>query len=316
MADFWSGLLAAIAALVPGLAAPAAPAFSGYVEGRYVYVAPVSGGRIASLAVRAGDVVDKGTVLLTLDGNQLEQAVAAAEAQVTAAEAALQNLSTGGRSDEIDVVRASLDKARAARNLAADTATRTEKLYAGGIVPKSRLDQDENALTTAEAAVKELEAQLKVAELPARSAEQQQAEAEVAVARAKLASARADLADRTLTAPVSGRIEQVFFDPGEVVTAGAPLLALLPAGATEVKFYLPEPVRAAFLPGTRVAVSCDGCPPGLVATVTRLSSDPAYTPPVIYSREERQRLSFLAEAVLPEGTLLPPGQPVSVGALE
>jgi HlyD family secretion protein len=101
-----------------------------------------------------------------------------------------------------------------------------------------------------------------------------------------------------------------------MLAAGAPLLALLPDGAAEVKFYLPEGVRTQFLPGTKVAVSCDGCPDGLVATVTRLASDPDYTPPVIYSRDERQRLSFLAEALLPADIVLPPGQPVSVGALE
>jgi HlyD family secretion protein len=316
MADLFSAIIGAVVALIPGLAPATAPSYSGYVEGRYLYVTPLSGGQIEALPVAAGDRVAAGVLLMRLRSPQLEQAVKAAEAQLAAAAAGLENLTTGSRADEVAVIRASLAKAEASRDLAADTATRTQKLFEQGVVSKSRLDQDAGALTSAEAAVRELEAQLKVSELPARSAQQAQAEAEVDVARANLSKAQADLADRTLVAPASGRIEQVYFSAGEMLAAGAPLLALLPDGAAEVKFYLPEGVRTQFLPGTKVAVSCDGCPDGLVATVTRLASDPDYTPPVIYSRDERQRLSFLAEALLPADIVLPPGQPVSVGALE
>lgn len=316
MADFLGAVFGLVAAIIPGLAPAGAPSYSGYVEGRYLYLSTTSGGQIEALPVSAGDRVKPGDLLVRLRSPQLEQAVKAAEAQLAAAEAALDNLTTGSRTDEIAVIRASLAKAEASRDLAADTATRTQKLYAQGVVSKSRLDQDEGALSTAEAAVHELEAQLKVAELPARSAQQAQAQAEVDVARANLAKAQADLADRTLVAPAAGQIEEVYFSAGEMLGAGAPLLALLPDGAREVKFYLPEPVRAQFLPGTKVSVSCDGCAQGLVATVTRLASDPDYTPPVIYSRDERQRLSFLAEAVLADAAALPPGQPVSIEALK
>ena len=90
-----------------------------------------------------------------------------------------------------------------------------------------------------------------------------------------------------------------------------PVVAILPEGALKVKFYLPEGVRQEFALGDRLKVSCDGCPAGLTATVSWFASDPQFTPPVIYSRDERQRLSFLAEAVLDTG-VLHPGQPVTL----
>ena len=47
-------------------------------------------------------------------------------------------------------------------------------------------------------------------------------------------------------------------------------------------------------------------------THTYMASDPQHTPPVIYSRDERSRLVFMAEARIAGGTRLLPGQPVTV----
>jgi HlyD family secretion protein len=48
------------------------------------------------------------------------------------------------------------------------------------------------------------------------------------------------------------------------------------------------------------------------AKVSYFASEPQFTPPVIYSRDERGRLTFLAEATLDAGSALHPGQPVAV----
>ena len=140
-----------------------------------------------------------------------------------------------------------------------------------------------------------------MAELPARDAQQWQAEANLAAAKADAEKARADLADRTVVAPREGRVERLYFAAGEVAGAGTPVVALLPAEALKVKFYVAEAERAALALGQTVAVACDGCAAGLTARLSYFAADPEFTPPVIYSRDERQRLSFLAEAVLAAG---------------
>lgn len=311
MDAFLAWLTGLIAIVIPGFGAAPDQSFSGYVEARYVYASAVSGGAIETISVREGDSVLEGDLLFRLRQDQQISALTAAEARVSAAEAALANLTTGARDDEVEVARASLQKAEADLGLATDNATRTQKLFDQGLVPQSSLDQANATLKSAEALVKQLTAQLKVTELPARDAQQQQAEANLAAARADAEQANWALADRTITAPVAGRIERVLYDAGEVVATGAPVVSILPAGALKVRFYLPESVRSAFALGDMVAVSCDGCPDGLTARLSYFASDPQFTPPVIYSRDERQRLSFLAEATL-EGADLPPGQPVTV----
>lgn len=311
MDGFMAWVFGLLAALVPGLAADPGPRFNGYVEIDYLYVAPLAGGRITTVLVSEGQRVLAGEVLVSLDASQQQAALLGAEAQVAAAEAALRNLETGGREDEIAVARANLMQAEADLQLAHETAARSARLFEQGIVPQSRRDQDQTALNVAEARVAQLAAQLKVIELPARDAQQQQAEANLAAARANAEAARIALAERDVMAPVAGQVEKLFYSAGEVDAAGGPLLSLRPGGALKVKFYVPETTRSAYPVGSVFRVSCDGCRDGITATLSYLAADPQFTPPVIYSRDERQRLSFLAEADI-TGAVLPPGQPVTL----
>lgn len=315
MDGFLAWLFGLIALVLPGFGASEPPRYNGYVEARYVYAAATTAGPIETMSVREGDVVLAGDLLFRLRAEQQLALLQGAEARVAAAEAGLKNLTTGGREDEVDVVRASLQKAEADLGLARETATRSGKLFAEGLIAQSKYDQDRATLASAEAAVKQLAAQLKVAELPARTEQQLQAEANLAAAHADAEKANADLADRTITSPAAGRIERVFFDAGEIVAAGTPVISILPEGALKVKFYVPEAARAGFALGDQLAVSCDGCPDGLTASISYFASDPQFTPPVIYSRDERQRLSYLVEATL-DGATLHPGQPVTVEQLK
>lgn len=312
MNEFLAWIIGLIGVIVPGFGAAETPRYNGYVEAEYLYAAPSTSGQITTIAVTEGQVIKAGDLLFTLAETQQRALVEAADARVTAAAANLQNLATGGREDEIAVARATLSKAEADVSLARESAARSGKLFAQGLIAQARLDQDRATLASAEAEVRQLSAQLKVAELPARDAQQSQAEANLAAARADAKKAQADLADRRIFAPASGRVERLFFDAGEMASTGTPVLSLLPEGALKIKFYLPQAARQAFEIGEVVAVTCDGCPPGIDATVSFMASDPQFTPPVIYSRDERQRLSFLAEATLDKSVALQPGQPVTV----
>lgn len=305
---FLTGLLA----LVPGMGPAPEPSWNGYVEADYVYVGAPSGGTIETVLAREGQVVAEGEVLFVLDSRQQQAVLRAAEARVEAARANAENLATGSRDAEIDVIRANLDKANADLALAQSQSQRSDKLLAEGLVPQAKADQDRATLRSAEAQVHQLEAQLRVAELPARDPQRVAAEATLVAAEADADKAREDLADRTVLAPQDGRVERLYFSGGELAPAGTPVVALQPADALKVRFYLAEADRPEFALGETVDISCDGCAADLHATVSFFASDPQFTPPVIYSRDERSRLTFLAEATLADGAVLHPGQPVTV----
>jgi len=306
------GLFATAVGLLPGFGAPQPQSFTGYVDAKYVYVAPASAGIVATFPAKEGQTVKAGEVLFTQTVSQQQALVDAADAQVAAAQATYQNLLTGGRAEELAASQAAVNKAKADLNLAQITFARSQKLFASNTITQAQLDQNNATLQSAQAALNQAEAQLAVTSLPAREEQQKAAEANLDAAKATAAKARADLADRTVVAPVAGRIERTYYDPGEMAPAGTPVLSLLPAKALKVEFYVGEPDRMTLSLGETVAVSCDGCAPGITAKVSWLASDPQYTSPIIYSREERSQLVYLAEATIDDPGNILPGQPVSV----
>ena len=308
----WDWIMSVVVAVVPGLGPGAPPVYNGYLEADYIYVAPLSAGRIVAIAAGEGEQVRAGQVLVTLEDSAQKAGLQAAEAGVAQAGANLDNLMTGGRADEIAVIAASLHRAEADRALAEANFARTTQLAVQGQVSAARVDQDRTAVAAAAAAVEQLQAQLTVAGLPARDAQRVAAEAALAVARAGAEGARIALADRVLRAPVSGVLERRFYEPGEVAGSGAPLLAIFQPDRLRVIFYLPQAERAGFRLGEVLQMACDGCPAGISARIILMASEPQYTPPILYSRDERGRLVFRAEAQVNGMGGLLPGQPVTL----
>jgi HlyD family secretion protein len=131
-------------------------------------------------------------------------------------------------------------------------------------------------------------------------------------AKANLEWSRTRLARRRVVSPATGTIQEVYFRPGETVPPGKPVIALLPPANIKIRFYAPETELARIKIGETVAVSCDACVKGLTAKVSFIAGSAEYTPPVIYSREERAKLVFLIEARPAKPEQFRVGQPVTV----
>jgi HlyD family secretion protein len=138
------------------------------------------------------------------------------------------------------------------------------------------------------------------------------AEAALRSAEARLASSQARLTRRQVFSPSAGTIQQIYYRPGETVPAGRPVLALLPPGNIKLRFFVSEAELPKVVLGENVRVSCDGCRGDLVARVSFISRSSEFTPPVIYSLEERNKLVFLIEARTESTENLRVGQPISV----
>jgi HlyD family secretion protein len=138
------------------------------------------------------------------------------------------------------------------------------------------------------------------------------AQSALRTAEARLNSARTRLERRRVASPAAGTIQEVYFRVGEMVQAGRPILSLLPPDNTRVRFFVPQAVLPRVHIGDRIAVTCDGCAGPLYARVNFLSAQAEFTPPVIYSQEERARLVFRVEAIPERAEELRVGQPVSV----
>jgi HlyD family secretion protein len=129
---------------------------------------------------------------------------------------------------------------------------------------------------------------------------------------AKLNAARTRLDRRKLFSPVAGTVHQIYFRPGETVSAGKPIIALLPPGNIKIRFFVAETLLPRLSIGDKVEVHCDGCDAPVQAAISFISRYAEFTPPVIYSREERNKLVYLIEARTPDVGPLRVGQPVDV----
>jgi HlyD family secretion protein len=138
------------------------------------------------------------------------------------------------------------------------------------------------------------------------------AEAALRQAKANLAWSDTRLARRQAYSPADGTIEQIYFRPGESVPANRPVVALLPPQNLKLRFFAPETLLPEIKYGKAVTVSCDGCEKGLTAKVSFIARSAEYTPPVIYSLDERAKLVYLIEARPDRPEKFRVGQPVTV----
>jgi HlyD family secretion protein len=138
------------------------------------------------------------------------------------------------------------------------------------------------------------------------------AEAALRTAQARLNSSQTRLDRRRISSPVTGSVEQIYFRAGEMVPAGKPVVALLPPDNLKVRFFVNEAILPHIKLGDAVKIQCDGCAADLTAAVSFMSRTAEFTPPVIYSTEERAKLVFMIEARPQRPDRLRVGQPVSV----
>jgi HlyD family secretion protein len=132
------------------------------------------------------------------------------------------------------------------------------------------------------------------------------------VAEAQVVTSETRLARRTGYAPIAGTVQQIYFRVGETVPAQRPVLSIMPPGNMKVRFYVSEVDLPKLAIGDEVRVSCDNCSADLTAIIYFLSTTAEYTPPVIYSLDERNKLVYLVQARPSRPDALRVGQPISV----
>lgn len=306
-----SALLAA-GVLLGGCSAPPS-GFSGYAEGELIFVGPDEAGRVTTLSVEEGEQVRSGAPLFEVDPDLQKAAVDAAQAQLAQAQSQLADLKVAGqRPEEIEILRASERRAAAALDLSRIELARQKDLTEKKVGSQAALDTAQHVFDQNQATLDEIRRRIDVGNMAARDAQVAAAERAVEAAQASLASAKVRLDRRRFGSPGEGTVETVYFRPGEMVPAGRPVVSILPPELIKVRFFVPEPALPQFRLGATVSVTCDGCAESIAATVSFIASTAEYTPPVIYSLDERAKLVFMMEARPDRPLSLRPGQPVRV----
>ena len=277
-------------------------------------VAAPFAGTLQQLSVKRGDQVDASRPIFALENENETAARREAEERLRAAEARLKNLQSGKRPPEIETATQELQQARAMRELANANIARQQKLHTSGFVSGAVLDDARAQFKREDAHVKELEAALATAKMPARTDEIRAAEADARAAKEVLAQSEWKLAQRAVATPSAGLVHDTYFVVGDWVPAGSPVASVLPPGNVKVRFYVPETLLGSLKMGQSVSVNCDGCVAPFAATIQFIADRAEFTPPVLYSKENRAKLVYLVEAKpkTEDAAKLHPGQPVDV----
>ncbi len=301
-------------ALCAGCTPPPSATLPGVIEAEFVRVAPPVAGRLVELSVTRGDAVQAGAALFRVESPDDVAAQAEVQARVAQQVAQRADLARGKRPDELAVTAAQLAQARSALTEAEAQLKRERELARQGFVSGTRLDTLNAQRNEAAAKVDELRAQQRVAQLAGRDDALHAADAAVQAAQAQAEQLRARLADKRITAPTAAVVDDTLFRVGEWVPAGAPVVNLLPPAALKLRFYVAEATLPKIKPGSTVTITCDGCAAPVSATVRFIATRAEFTPPVIYSRDQRAKLVYLVEAwpAAADAAKLRPGQPVDV----
>ncbi|MCL5278770.1 MAG: HlyD family efflux transporter periplasmic adaptor subunit [Planctomycetes bacterium] len=286
----------------------------GYVEGEFVYVASPLAGSLEALNVQRGAQVAAGDPLFALDDTQEKAAREEAQSRLAQARASLEDLKKGKRPSEVESIKAQLGQAQAALALSQKDLARQEELTRSGASTPQDLDRARSTRDQNRERVVQLQADLQTAQLGARMDQIAAAEDNVRALEAALASAQWALSQKRQAAAQAGLVFDTMYRQGEWVPAGRPVVALLPPANIKVRAFVPETRVQTLHPGDSAQVIVDGLRGPLAGRISFIAPNAEYTPPVIYSRENRAKLVFMIEVTFePQvAATLHPGQPVDV----
>lgn len=288
------------------------PTINGNVEVREVQLAFRVGGRIADIAVDEGDAVTPGMVLARLDPAPFADAMASARAEIGVADAALDRQRNGNRPQDIAEAEAGLRAAEAVATNANKEFARVSDLAGKGFVSAARVDAARADKDSARAAIDESRARLSRLREGTRADEIAEGAASRDVATARQRRSMTDMADTQLIAPSAGVVQTRVLEPGAIVAAGAPVLAVAITQPVRVRAYVPEAMLGRIKPGQRVGVVASGGQ-RWSGRIGHISPTAEFTPRTVETESQRADLVYRIRVIVddPQGSLRQ-GQPITV----
>ena len=197
-------------------------------------------GRVMEFYVHEGDMVHAGDTLVHIHSSLAEAKLMQAEAMEDVASAQNRKIDAGTRTQIVQTAAQLVAQAQAAETIAKKTYDRMEALYKQDVVSAQKRDEAKAAYDAAVAARQAAASQLSLAKAGAQSEDKQSAAAMVTAARGGVKEVESLLEDQYLTAPCDGQIDQIYPEPGELVSLGAPIMSLLKVSDKWVTFNVRE----------------------------------------------------------------------------
>ncbi|MDE1991083.1 MAG: HlyD family secretion protein [Rhizobiaceae bacterium] len=235
-----------------------------YVKADYTTVAPKISGYIADVLVNDNDHVKAGQLLARVDDRDYRSALAQAQADVKASEAAINNLDAqiALQQSLIDQAKATVVATQATLTFAEADSQRSQNLIRNGAGTTQRAEQSQSARDQAAAALQRDQAAL-VAEqkkIAVLQTQHDQAVAQRDRSAAVAHQAELNLSYTEIVAPVDGTVGARTLRVGQFVTSGTQLMAVVPLNAVYVVANFKETQLTYVRPGQPVDIKVDSFP--------------------------------------------------------
>lgn len=296
--------------LLAGCKSPPPGALGTIERDRVVLPATVSE-RISEIAVREGQTVQAGEVVLRLESARSVERTNAARAEFARLQSALEEARNGPRPERIEASKQQLARVESLALNARRERERVEAVVARGLLPAAERDRARSASAAADADVRSARAALAELQTGTRVEVVAQAEAAVAAAQAQVAALELDLERVSIVAPRAGVVESLPFEAGDQPAVGSAVATLLVGESTYARVYVPQPLRLDLKIGDAANVTLQGRETPYVGRVRAIRSEASFTPYFALSGEDAAQLSYLAEIELgPDAADLPLGLPL------
>jgi len=242
---------------------------NGRIEATQVDIATRIPGRLDSIFVAEGDLIEAGTPVAEMDTDELDASLAAAQANLSQAIEAKR------------LAEAVVKQRESEKRLAGAELSRFQSLVEKGHVSREQLDQASTAAETADAALQAARVQIA------------SAQAGIEAAQASIRKIQSTIDDSHLDSPIGGRVLYRLAEPGEVLAAGGKVATILDVTDVYMTVFLPTAQAGKVRVGAEARIILDALPDFVVpAQVSFVAAEAQFTPKAVETRSEREKLMF------------------------
>lgn len=238
-------------------------------------IVPKVSAPVSQFYVNRGDRVERGQLLALLENKDLAAAVAESRGAYEQAEAAYETATKASVPEEVQKAELDVKAAKEALDAAQKRYDSLQNLYRQGAAARKDVNDAGVALTQARNAYEIAEKHLTTLQL-VRADSLKVAEGQLAAARARYEGAQAQLNYSKIRSPIEGVVTDRPLYPGEMATAGAPLITVMDTSRVVARAHLPQSEAQLLKLGDRATLSVPGVIDELSGTVTMVS--PALDP--------------------------------------
>ncbi len=197
-------------------------------------------GPLKEFPVKIGDQVSEGQLLARIDPRDFEVALENAQGDLARAEANLDAMKTGARPEELEQLKAAVEKCKAEYARAYAAYERNVELLEKDAVTQAEFDRIRQTAVLAQSELRTAEEELRIGEIGAREEDIRAKEAEIRSLKAAVTAAEDQLDYTQLKAPFDGVVAATFVENFETVQEKQQILRLLDISSIEITIEIPE----------------------------------------------------------------------------